>query len=93
MTKLTTPMDMAISAANAAKDNVEAAIGKLRGVPTFQEQAEAARLQIELAHAVALIEVARQLQALSAMATPGQSIRYGMAEVAEALRNSGGPVQ
>ena len=87
---LNTPMDMAVAAVNAASANVRDAIDKLPDETTYAQQAEAARLQIELANAAAQIEIARQLSALSAIAAPGASIRYGMAQVAEAIVKAGG---
>jgi len=60
---------------------------------SFKDLLAAASAQTELAKASALLEIGSQLQALSAIATPGASIRYGMAEVAEALRESGGPTR
>jgi ABC-type xylose transport system permease subunit len=80
-----TPAAMATEALNAASTNIRKALD-MTVVSAPGPLMEAARLQTELAKAAALLEIGVQLQALSQIATPGASIRYGMGEVAEALR-------
>jgi hypothetical protein len=83
---------LAAEALNAASTNIRKALD-MTVVSAPGPLMEAARLQTELAKAAALLEIGIQLQALNQMAAPGASIRYGMAEVAEALRVNGGPTQ
>lgn len=83
---------MAAECLNAASTNIRKALD-MTVVSAPGPLMEAARLQTELAKAAALLEIGVQLQALSRMTNPGNSIRYGMAEVAEALKANGGPTQ
>ncbi len=91
MPKGLTPAEMAMHALNAAADNLKGGLDKLPARASAQEHLAAAEIQIELAKAASLLEIGRQLQHLSSIATPGESIRYGMAQVADALRDGGRP--
>ncbi len=88
-----TPGMVAANALNAASDNVKAALDKIPANASVDSLLKAAKAQTELAKAAALLEIGRQLQALSSIAAPGASIRYGLADVARALEANGGPIQ
>jgi hypothetical protein len=78
---------------NTAKGNlanIVTGLGKNGGIDV-DTGLRVAAIQMEMAKATAIMAVAQQLaviaQNLNGVSTPGQSIRYGMAEVAEAIKN------
>jgi hypothetical protein len=87
MTNPTGPTEFFSESLNAAKDNLCKAIERLEvTAPISAEKLmKIAEIQTEMAKATALVMVAQAIQACS---TPGDSIRYGVAEVAAALRES-----
>lgn len=77
------PAEFLTEALNAAKNNVGEAITRAeRSGLTSDKLLRVAEIQAEMAKATALAMIA---QALNGVATPGQSIRYGMADVAAAI--------
>jgi hypothetical protein len=84
------PHEFFTEAINSAKGNVGEAIRIIEEARTIDSDKllRIAEIQAEMAKAAGLVIVAQAIQACS---TPGQSIRYGMAEVAEALKSISEP--
>lgn len=78
---------------NMANANLEQIVEGTRDTPNLDVALKAAEIQVEMAKAVGLVMIAQAIQATS---TPGQSIRYGMeplTNAVQALADNAGPTQ